>query len=70
MPLLARAAMRHPSILYGMQTGTAFPIGQLDDDVFINEISETEYKLAPDGIGYRHEFTVELTVVGARAGGF
>lgn len=56
--------------LYGVQTGLVFPVGQFDGDVFIDEISETESKLAPDGIGYRHEFTVELTLVGARAGGF
>ena len=44
--------------------------GEMIGDVAIRKLSHTEEKIAPDGIGYRHEFDVSLILVGRRAGGF
>ncbi len=45
-------------------------IGEVVGDVAIRRLGHGEEKIAPDGLGYRHEFDVELLVVGRRAGGF
>lgn len=37
-------------------------------DVAVREISHTEEKLAPDGLGQRHEFEAELLFVGPEFG--
>ena len=44
-------------------------VGEVGGMVTVRRLSHTEEKLAPDGIGYRHEFDVELLLVGHRAGG-
>lgn len=44
-------------------------VGEVAGDVAITDLGHTEEKLAPDGIGRRHEFDIELTFVGRRAGG-
>jgi phage protein U len=38
------------------------------DDVGVRDLSHIEEKLAPDGLGYRHEFDAELIVVGREFG--
>ncbi len=55
--------------LYGAEGG-GFPIGDFLGDVVVRHLTGTEGKSAPDGLGYRHEFTAELLFVGGRAGGF
>lgn len=44
--------------------------GEVMGDVAVRRLSHTEEKLAPDGLGRRHEFQAELLFVGRRAGGF
>ncbi|MGC5778837.1 phage tail protein [Methylobacterium sp. NFXW15] len=56
--------------LYGIAGGLGFPVGELVGDVLVRHVTGTEGKSAPDGLGYRHEFTAELVFVGQRAGGF
>jgi phage protein U len=56
--------------LVGVAGRGVFQLGVMLGNVAITEISQTEERLAPSGIGYRHEFTAELLFVGERAGGF
>ena len=44
-------------------------VGEMMGDVGIERLSHAEEKIAPDGIGRRHEFTVELILMGRRSGG-
>jgi hypothetical protein len=37
-------------------------------DVAVKELSHTEDKIAPDGLGWRHEFEAELLFVGREIG--
>jgi len=46
----------------------AFAAGEVMGMVAIRNLSKREEKLAPDGIGWRHEFEVELVKVGENAG--
>jgi len=56
--------------LYGMETGGGFPVADFVGDVLVQHLTGSEGKQAPDGLGFRHEFTAELLLVGSRAGGF
>lgn len=44
-------------------------VGEVAAEVAIQRLSHEEEKLAPDGVGRRHEFDVELLIVGRMAGG-
>lgn len=44
-------------------------LGEVIGDVGIQSLSHSEEKIAPDGLGYRHEFEVELLLLGRHAGG-
>lgn len=56
--------------LTGVAIGGFFQIGRVGGDVAVQHISQSEKRLAPDGLGYRHEFEAKLLFVGRRAGGF
>ena len=38
-------------------------------DVFVRNLSHQEEKIAPDGMGWRHEFEAELVLAGREIGG-
>lgn len=44
--------------------------GAMVGDAAVRRLSHTESKPAPSGVGYRHEFSADLILVGRRAGGF
>lgn len=44
--------------------------GEMIGNVGVRRLGHTETKLAPDGVGRRHEFEVGLILVGQMAGGF
>lgn len=54
--------------LSGLASSALLPAGDVIADVGIEDISAEESRPAPDGIGYRWEFEVQLIVVGRNAG--
>ena len=44
-------------------------VGEMMGEVAVRRLGHEEEKIAPDGIGRRHEFEVELLIVGRTAGG-
>ncbi|GJD97878.1 phage tail protein [Methylobacterium iners] len=44
-------------------------VGEIGGEVGIRRLGHTEEKIAPNGVGHRHEFSIELVLLGRRSGG-